>query len=173
MRFNNLSAWLQHDCDSPLLVERFCEGLNKGTHNNIMNLDIWPETLDEWQEATRWVVWWCAIRQECTGGQGNWNLSTCAARWKEALDGNNKGRQNKVKDEDQMQVDATHIEKDTEVKFVQLAHLTPEECIKLAKEGRCFYCCNTGHISRNCDRNTNPQVGNQTQKPWPPRNNQE
>jgi len=95
-------------------------------------------------------------------------LSTCAARWKEALDGNNKGRQNKVKDEDQMQVDATHIEKDTEVKFMQLAHLTPEECIKLAKEGRCFCCCNTGHISRNCDRNTNPQVGNQTQKPWPP-----
>jgi len=47
VRFNNLSAQLQHDCDSPLLIEWFCEGLNKGTHNNIMNLDIWPESLDE------------------------------------------------------------------------------------------------------------------------------
>src|SRR6266850_559782 len=75
-----------------------------------------------------------------------------------------------------MQVDATHVEtnqtKNEEVNFVQLARLTLEECIKLAKEGRCFCCCNTGHISRNCDKNTNPQVGNQTQKPWPPRNNQ-
>jgi len=96
-------------------------------------------------------------------------LSTCATQWKEALDGNNKGRQNKVKDKDQMQIDATRVEnKNTEVNFMQLAHLTPEEHIKLAKEGRCFRCRNTGHISRNCDKNTNPQAGNQTQKPWPP-----
>jgi len=62
VQFNNLSAWLQHDHDSPLLVEQFCEGLNKGTHNDIMNLDIWPESLDEWQEAMRWVVWQWAIQ---------------------------------------------------------------------------------------------------------------
>ena len=167
---------LQHDRDSPLLVKRFCEGLNKGTHNDIMNLDIWPETLDEWQEATRRVIRWHAIRQERIGGCGNWNLSTHAARWKEALDGNNKGRQNKVKDKDRMQVDTIRVKtnqtKNEEINFVQLTRLTPEECIKLAKEGRCFRCRNTRHISRNCDRNKNPQVGNQTQKPWPPWNNQ-
>jgi len=56
VQFNNLSTQLQHDRESPLLVKRFCKGLNKGTHNDIMNLDIWPETLDEWQEATRRVV---------------------------------------------------------------------------------------------------------------------
>jgi len=75
-----------------------------------------------------------------------------------------------------MQVDASGIEtsqtKNEEVNFVQLTRLTPEEHIKLAKEGRCFRCCNTGHISRNCNKNTNPQMGNQAQKPWPPRNNQ-
>jgi len=135
-----------------------------------MNLDIWPESLDEWQEATRRVVCQRAIRQERTGGQGNWNLSTRAARWKEALNGNNKGQQNKVKDKDRMQVDAIQVEtnqtKNEEVNFVQLTRLTPEQRIKLAKEGRCFHCCNTGHISRNCDKNMNPQ--NQTQKPWPP-----
>jgi len=88
-------------------------------------------------------------------------------QWKEALDGNNKGQQNKVKDEDQMQVDTTCVEtnqtKNKEVNFIQLAHLTLKEHIKLAKEGRCFRCHNTEHISRNCDKNTNPQVGNQTQ----------
>lgn len=48
VRFNNLSTWLQHNCNSLLLVEWFCEGLNKGTHNDIMNLDIWPESLNKW-----------------------------------------------------------------------------------------------------------------------------
>src|SRR6266850_5947022 len=75
-----------------------------------------------------------------------------------------------------MQVDATHIKtnqtKDMEINFIQLAHLTPEEHLKLAKEGRCFHCRNTGHISRNCPKNENPQTGNQPQRPWPPRNNQ-
>ena len=75
-----------------------------------------------------------------------------------------------------MLVDASRVEtsqtKNEEVNFIQLTRLMPEERIKLAKEGRCFRCHNTGHISRNCDKNTNPQVGNQTQKAWPPRNNQ-
>jgi len=75
-----------------------------------------------------------------------------------------------------MQVDATLVEtsqtKDTEINFIQLARLTPEERLKLAKEGRCFHCHNTGHISRNFHKNKNPQTGNQPQKPWPPRNNQ-
>jgi len=61
IRFNNLSARLQHDRDSPLLIKRFCKGLNKGTHNDIMNLDIWPKSLDKWQEAARQVVRQCAI----------------------------------------------------------------------------------------------------------------
>jgi len=139
VRFNNLSTQLQHDHESPLLIERFCKGLNKGTHNDIMNLDIWPKTLNEWQEATRRVVRRCTIQQERTGGWGNWNLSTCATQWKEALNGNNKGRQNKIKDKDQMQVNITQVEtnqtKNEEVNFVQLTRLTLEERIKLAKKG--------------------------------------
>jgi len=75
-----------------------------------MNLNIWPESLDKRQEAARRVVRQHAIWQEWTGGRGNWNLSTRAARWKEALNGNNKGQQNKVKDKDQMQVDAIQVE---------------------------------------------------------------
>jgi len=43
-----------------------------------MNLDIWPESLNEWQEAARRVVRRHTIRREQTGGRGNWNLSTRA-----------------------------------------------------------------------------------------------
>jgi hypothetical protein len=43
--------------------------------------------------------------RERVGGRGNWNLSTKAARWKEALEGNNKGNRQKPKDDDKMQID--------------------------------------------------------------------
>ena len=33
--------------------------------------------------------------------------------------------------------------------------LTPEECMQLAKEGRCFQCRLQGHVARNCPKNTN------------------
>ena len=50
-KFNNYSTRLEYDRNSPLLVDKFCEGLNKGVHIDIMRQDIWPETLDWWQEA--------------------------------------------------------------------------------------------------------------------------
>ena len=51
--FNNLSARLEYDRESPLLIEKFTEGLAKSLHMEILCLDIWPETLDQWQEAAR------------------------------------------------------------------------------------------------------------------------
>jgi hypothetical protein len=45
-QFNNLTAQLQYDWESHLLTKWFCKGLNKGVHNDIKNMDIWPETLD-------------------------------------------------------------------------------------------------------------------------------
>jgi hypothetical protein len=54
-------------------------------------MDIWPETLEEWQETACHMVWRNTIMCEHVGGRGNWNLSTKAAWWKEALEGNNKG----------------------------------------------------------------------------------
>ena len=50
-KFNNYSGRLEYDRSSPLLVDKFCEGLNKGVHIEIMRQDIWPESLDQWQEA--------------------------------------------------------------------------------------------------------------------------
>ena len=60
-KFNNYSGRLKYDRSSPLLVDKFCEGLNKGVHIEIMRQDIWPESLDQWQEAARHVVQCSAI----------------------------------------------------------------------------------------------------------------
>ena len=79
-KFNNYSGRLEYDRSSPLLVDKFCEGLNKGVHIEIMRQDIWPESLNQWQEAARRTVRCSTIRRERTGGRGNWGLSTRAAR---------------------------------------------------------------------------------------------
>ena len=55
-KFNNYSGRLEYDRSSPLLVDKFCEGLNKGVHIEIMRQDIWPENLDQWQEAAQRAV---------------------------------------------------------------------------------------------------------------------
>ena len=57
-----------------------------------MRQDIWQESLDQWKEATWHAVRHSAIQCKRTRGQGNWGLSTRAARWKEALEGKGKGQ---------------------------------------------------------------------------------
>ena len=74
------------------MVDKFYEGLNKGVYIEIMRQDIWPESLDQWQEAAQRTVQHSTIRHERTRGQGNWGLSTHAARWKKALEGKGKGQ---------------------------------------------------------------------------------
>jgi hypothetical protein len=129
IEFNNLCSRLEFDRKSPLLVDKFCDGLSKGIHLKILQLDIWPETLEEWQETARRMVRRNTIMRERVGGRGNWNLSTKAARWKEALEGNNKGSRQKSKDEDKMQIDlATTEPKKTQLYGFgpRLEKLTPE-----------------------------------------------
>ena len=40
----------------------------------------------------------------------------------------------------------------------QFKKLTPEECAQLAKEGRCFRCCQQGHLAKDCPKNMSPQA---------------
>jgi hypothetical protein len=88
--------------------------------------------------------------RECVGGRGNWNLSTKAARWKEALEGNNKGACQKSKDDDKMQIDLALVgEKWTQpYRFgPHLEKLTPELRLKLIQEKKCFRCRQVGHMA--------------------------
>jgi hypothetical protein len=149
IKFNNLCSRLEFDRRSQLLIDKFCDGLSKGIHLKILQLDIWPETLEEWQETARQTVQCNTIMRERVGGRGNWNLSTKAACWKEALEGNNKGSHQKPKDNDKMQIDLAQVgEKIQQYGFGPcLEKLTPELRFKLMQEKKCFRCRQTGHMA--------------------------
>jgi hypothetical protein len=149
IEFNNLCARLEFDRKSPLLIDKFCDGLSKGIHSKILQLDIWPETLEEWQETARRMVRRNTIMRERVGGRGNWNLSTKAARWKEALEGNNKGNRQK-KDDDKMQIDLAQLEPKKFEQYTfgrKLEKLTPELRQQLMREKKCFRCRLPGHMA--------------------------
>jgi hypothetical protein len=88
--------------------------------------------------------------RERVGGRGNWNLSTKAARWKEALEGNNKGSCQKPKDNDKMQIDLAQVEPRKTQPYgfgPWLEKLTPELCQQLMREKKCFRCRQAGHMA--------------------------
>jgi hypothetical protein len=71
IKFNNLCSRLEFDCRSQLLIDKFSNGLSKGIHSKILQLNIWPETLEEWQETARRTVRRNTIMHVCVGGRGN------------------------------------------------------------------------------------------------------
>jgi hypothetical protein len=88
--------------------------------------------------------------REQVGGRGNWNLSTKAAHWKEALEGNDKGACQKSKDDNKMQIDLVLVgEKKTQPYGFgpRLEKLTPELQQKLMQEKKCFQCRQVGHMA--------------------------
>jgi hypothetical protein len=150
IEFNNLCSRLKFDRRTQLLIDKFCDGLSKGIHSKILQLDIWPETLEEWQETARRTVRRNTIMRERVGGRGNWNLSTKAARWKEALEGNNKGACQKSKDDDKMQIDLALVGENYTQPYgfgPRLEKLTPELCQQLMRERKCFRCRQPGHMA--------------------------
>jgi hypothetical protein len=80
-------------------------------------------------------------------GRGNWNLSTKAAHWKEALEGNNKGACQKSKDKDKMQIDLAQVGEKSQPFGPRLEKLTPELRLKLMQEKKCFRCRQAGHMA--------------------------
>jgi hypothetical protein len=64
IKFNNLCSRLEFDRRSQLLIDKFSDGLSKGIHLKILQLDIWPETLEEWQETARRTVRRSTIMRE-------------------------------------------------------------------------------------------------------------
>ena len=41
---------------------------------------------------------------------------------------------------------------------IRLKKLSPQECAKCMREGRCFRCRKTGHDTKNCQTKTNPTL---------------
>jgi Retrotransposon gag protein len=51
--FNSLAAKAGWELNNAGTIDAFCSGLRPGMLNAIMNQDIWPETMAQWQQAAR------------------------------------------------------------------------------------------------------------------------
>ena len=49
--FNELMDKLGYECNSDNIIEKFKDGLLKTLLKKILDRDIWPETLNGWQNA--------------------------------------------------------------------------------------------------------------------------
>ena len=135
-----LSGWA---LEGEAAIETFREGLKTPLLLAIMKQDNQPETLKDWKEATiTKQKKWKNIR--ATGLlKKKGNKDDRANRIRATLE-----RRNRAKDPDAMDIDNT-----------RLAPLTEEERRQLMKEGRCFKCCQQGHVSNGCT-NKNGYKGN-------------
>ena len=146
-KFKELVGKVGWNCMDMGVLQKFQEGLIKWIAAQILNRDIWPETLDKWIEAAWWEVRQAVIKQEHLGDQKNYGLLVQQAKWQSALglDKNpQKDRQNKgQKDNTPMEVDYVSTQNSNQGQRLQ--HLTPEEWKKLMDEGYCFHCREKGH----------------------------
>ncbi len=122
------------------IMTMFTDGLWKGVHAAILQLDTWPTTLGEWEEAARREVRHMGIIKIQLGKRGNPHLSTCQSKWQF------KAQQVlKPKKKDKavpMEIDAGLPNKVNSKK--------QKENLCLQKEGRCYKCGKQGHMKKEC-----------------------
>jgi hypothetical protein len=53
MAFNSLAAKVGWELSNEGTIDAFQAGLRPGTLNAIMNQDIWPKTMTQWQQVAR------------------------------------------------------------------------------------------------------------------------
>jgi hypothetical protein len=139
-------------------IQKFKDGLKRTILSAILRRDTWPETIDEWQDHARREVRRLDIVKEALGDskspftskpQINWQ--NIAQRFKSVTPP--KKRSGVVP----MEIDAVRLpDKDS---------AREAERIKLQKEGRCFFCKETGHFRFNCTKKPKkPQIPSAAQK---------
>ena len=117
-------------------IEKFKDRLKRGVLQGILNQDIWPTTIDRWEESTRREVHHYGIMKEALlkHGQAFPKLSKWQADAHRFF-----GR--KKNDPVPMEVDAaTTQERKAKRGFNE----------NLKKEGCCFHCHMQGHIKKDC-----------------------
>jgi hypothetical protein len=91
MEGNNINDYiakfenLLHKADIPHTevgsIQKFKDGLRQGVLHAILNKERWPDTIDQWEEATRREVQRFSIIKEAMGNRANNFLSTKQAKW--------------------------------------------------------------------------------------------
>jgi Zinc knuckle len=131
----------------------------------IMNRDVWPDTMPQWQQAAQDEMRKYLAKKAIlsfrpqVGNQGNLGTRN---QWQRRFGQRRQGGGSSSRDPNAMDVDAINTRNP----------LSEEEKKRLMAEGRCFFCKQQGHMSRNCPKkpsrsNTNPQPSRSV--PPPPR----
>jgi hypothetical protein len=122
-------------------IQKFKDGLRQGVLHAILNKERWPNTIDQWKEATRREVQRFSIIKEAMGDRTNNFLSTKQAKWQmttQQLKSSTKKKDEAVP----MEISVGQI-RDKDLK-------KEAENACLCKEGRCYKCGQQGHLKRNC-----------------------
>jgi Retrotransposon gag protein len=146
--FNSLAAKASWELTNAGTINAFCSGLQPGMLNAIMNRDIWPDTMGQWQQAARDELWKYltkkAILSFCPsmGNQGNLGMRN---QWQRPFGQCRQGGSSSSRDPNAMDVDAISTRNP----------LSEEEKRHLMAEGHCFFCKQQGHMSHYCPKKPN------------------
>jgi hypothetical protein len=151
MEGNNINDYiakfenLLHKADIPRTkvgsIQKFKDGLRQRVLHAILNKERWPDTINQWEEATRREVQRFSIIKEAMGDRANNFLSTKQAKWQttaQQLKSSTKKKDEAVP----MEIDAGQVRDKDPKKEAKNAHLR--------KEGRCYKWGQQGHLKRNC-----------------------
>jgi Retrotransposon gag protein len=148
--FNSLAAKAGWELNNTGTIDTFRSGLRPGTLNAIMNRDIWPDMMLQWQQAA-----WDEMRKYLAkkailsfhpqmGNQGSLGTRN---QWQHRFGQCRSGGGSSSHDPNAMDIDAIST----------WNPLTDEEKRRLMTEGRCFFCKQQGHMSRHCPKKPNRQ----------------
>jgi Retrotransposon gag protein len=137
--FNSLAAKASWELNNAGTIDAFRSGLRPGTLNTIMNRDVWPETMAQWQQAAqdemckylaKKAILSFHLQMGNQGGLGTRN------QWQRRFGQRGQGGGSSSCDPNAMDVDAISTRNP----------LSKEEKKWLMAEGRCFFCKQQGHM---------------------------
>ena len=146
-KFEKLVRLAGYSLTEPTIIERFGDGLPPKLLATVITQDS-PTTWQEWTNAViRRQQQYLFLQERLSSNKGQLNTRTNPPRtqqqWKQAFT---------KKDPNAM---------DTTPGRVRARQITADDKVRLMKEGKCFRCFKTGHLSRDCPTKSN--------QPNPPR----
>jgi Retrotransposon gag protein len=138
--FNSLAAKAGWELTNEGTIDAFRSGLRPGTLNAIMNRDVWPKTMAQWQqvacdELQKYLAKKAILSfRPQNSNQGNLGTRT---QWQRRFGQCGQGGSSSSHDPNAMDVDAINTRNP----------LSDKEKRRLMAEGRCFFCKQQGHMS--------------------------
>jgi Retrotransposon gag protein/Zinc knuckle len=163
--FNSLAAKAGWELSNAGTIDTFHSRLQPGTLNAIMNRDVWPDTMPQWQQAARDEMRKYLAKKAILSFRpqmGNQGSLGTRNQWQHRFGQCGQGGGSSSHNPNAMDVDAISTRNP----------LSDEEKRRLMAEGRCFFCKQQGHMSRNCPKKPSRQnvvpTGSQPTQNAPP-----